>query len=85
MNVDKICRAWELQISGIVLIVDLRVIDKSEFDVILVIDWLMSHRVVIDCDHRLLLTHQRMFVLCFMGISTTPYPKPCMTLNGTGS
>ena len=24
----------------------------SEFDVILGVDWLMAHRVVIDCEHR---------------------------------
>ena len=26
--------------------------DLSEFDVILGMDWLMAHRVVIDCDRR---------------------------------
>ena len=30
-----ICRGWELEISGILLTVDLRVMDMSEFDVIL--------------------------------------------------
>ena len=42
----------ELEIFGILPTVDLRVIDMSEFDVILEIDWLMAHRVVIDCDRR---------------------------------
>ena len=32
------------------LTVDLRVVDMSEFDVILGMDWLMEHRVIIDCD-----------------------------------
>ena len=32
--------------------VDLRVMDMSEFDVILGVDWLTAHRFVIDCDHR---------------------------------
>ena len=31
---------------------DPRVIDMSEFDVILGMDWLMAHRVVIDCECR---------------------------------
>ena len=31
---------------------DLRVIDMSEFDVILGMDWLTAHQVVIDCDRR---------------------------------
>ena len=47
-----ICRDCELETSGILLIVDLRVMDMSEFDVILRMDWLMAHRVVIDCDRR---------------------------------
>ena len=35
MSVDQICQDCELEISGILLIVDLRVMDMSEFDVIL--------------------------------------------------
>ena len=38
--------------SGILLTVDLRVIDMSEFDVILGMDWLKTYRVVIDCECR---------------------------------
>ena len=52
VNVDHICRDCELEISGILLTVDLRVMDMSEFDVILGMDWLRAHRVVIDCDPR---------------------------------
>ena len=48
VSVDQICRDYELEISGILLIVDIRVMDMSEFDVILGMDWLMAHRVVID-------------------------------------
>ena len=50
VNVDKICRDCELEISGILLIVDLRVMDMLEFDVIFWMDWLTAHEVVIDCD-----------------------------------
>ena len=52
VNVDQICRGCELNISGILLIVDLRVMDMSEFDVILRMDWLTAHQVVIDCDRK---------------------------------
>ena len=38
VEVDKICRDCELEISGILLTVDLRVMDMSEFDVILRMD-----------------------------------------------
>ena len=48
VNVDKICRDCELEISGILLTVDLRVMDMLEFDVILGMDWLMAHGVLID-------------------------------------
>ena len=36
----------------ILLTVDIRVMDMSEFDVILGIDWLTAHRFVIDCDRK---------------------------------
>ena len=52
VSVQRICRNCELEISGILLIVDLRVMDKTKFDIILGMDWLTVHRVVIDCDHR---------------------------------
>ena len=52
VRIDQICRDCELEISGILLTVDLRVIDITDFDVILGMDWLTAHRVVIDCDRR---------------------------------
>ena len=45
-------RGCELEISGTLLIVDLRIMDMSEFDVILGMDWLTAYRVVIDCERR---------------------------------
>ena len=38
VRIDQICRDFELEILGILLMVDLRVIDISEFDVILGMD-----------------------------------------------
>ena len=52
VRIDQICRDCELEISGILLTVDLRVMDISDFDVILGMDWLTTHRLVIDCDSR---------------------------------
>ena len=52
VRIDQICRDCELEISGILLMVDLRVMDISDFDVILGMDWLTAHRVVIDYDRR---------------------------------
>ena len=43
VSVDMICRGCELEISGILPIADLRVMDMSEFDVILGMDWLTTH------------------------------------------
>ena len=51
-RVRMICRGCELQISGILLTVDLRVMDMSNFDVILGMDWMTSYTVVIDCERR---------------------------------
>ena len=50
MSVSLICRGCELEISWILLTIDLRVMDMSEFDIILGIDWLTAYRVVIDCE-----------------------------------
>ena len=52
VSVDKICRDYELEILRILLTMDLKVMDMLEFDVILGMDWLTTHRVVIDCDRR---------------------------------
>ena len=51
-RIGMICRGSELDISGIPLLVDLRIMDMSEFDVILGMDWLTAYRVVIDCERR---------------------------------
>ena len=51
-RIGMMCRGCELEISGILLTVDLRVMDMSEFDVILGMDWLTAYRVVIDCERR---------------------------------
>ena len=52
VSVDLICRGCELEISGILLTVELRVMGMSTFDVILGMDWLTACRVVIDCERR---------------------------------
>ena len=51
-RIGMICRGCELEISGILRTVDLRVMDMSKFDVILRIDWLTAYKVVIDCERR---------------------------------
>ena len=50
VSVNLICRGCKLEIYGILLTVDLRVMDMSEFDVILRMDWLIAYRVIIDCE-----------------------------------
>ena len=52
VNVDMICRGYELEISGILLTVELRVMDNLEFDVILGMDWLTAYQVFIDYERR---------------------------------
>ena len=52
VSVDSICRDFKLEIFGILLTVDLRVMDMLEFYVILRMDWLTTYRVVIDCERR---------------------------------
>ena len=45
-------RGCKLEISGTLLTMDTRILDVSEFDVILRMDWLIAYRVVIDCERR---------------------------------
>ena len=51
-RIRMICRGCELEISGTLLTVDLRIMDMSKFDVILGMDWLTAYRVVINCERR---------------------------------
>ena len=60
VRVGQICWDCELESSWILLMVDLRVVDISGFDIIFDMDKLTAHRVVSDCDlRRSSLTHQR--------------------------
>ena len=59
VRIDQICRDCKLEISGILLTVDLQLMDISDFDVILGMDWLTAHRVVIDCDSRRITAYTR--------------------------
>ena len=51
-RIGMICRGCELEISATLLTVDLRVMDMSEFDVILRMDWLTAYIVVIYYERR---------------------------------
>ena len=51
-RIGTMCRGCELEISGTLLTVDLRIMEMSGFEVILRMDWLIAYRVVIDCERR---------------------------------
>ena len=51
-RIGTICRGCELEISGTLLTVDLRIMEMSEFDVIVGMDWMIAYRIVIDCECR---------------------------------
>ena len=51
-KIGTIGQGCELEISGTLLIVDLRIMEMLEFDVILGMDWLIAYRIVIDCERR---------------------------------
>ena len=71
-----ICRGCELEISGTLLTVDLRIMDMSEFDVILEMDWLTAYRVVMDRERRRVTAYmQVVHVWYFMGTSTIFCPR----------
>ena len=51
-RIRMIGQGYKLEISGTLLTMDLRILDMSEFDVILRMDWLIAYRVVIDCERK---------------------------------
>ena len=51
-RIGMICCGCEWEISGTLLTVDLRILDMSEFNVIMGMDWLTAYRIVIDCERR---------------------------------
>ena len=59
VRIDQIYRDCELEISGILLTVEFRVMDISEFDIIIGMDWLTVHRVVIDYNCRRVTAYTR--------------------------
>ena len=56
-RIGMISRDCELEISGTLLTADLRIMDMSEFNVILGMDWLIAYRGFIDCEHRRVTAH----------------------------
>ena len=64
MRVGQICRDYESEISRILLMVDLGVVDLSGFDVILDKDELTTHRVVSDCDLMWVIIPETILELC---------------------
>ena len=56
-RIRMIGRGCELEISGTLLTVDLRIMDMSKFDVILGMDWLIAYRIVFDCERRRVTTY----------------------------
>ena len=76
VSMDLICRGYELGIFGILLTINLRVINMSEFDVILGMDWLTAHQVVIDCDRsRVTAYTQDSICVMFQGDKNDALPQ----------
>ena len=70
-RIGMTCRGCELEILGTLLTVDLRIMDMSEFEVILRMDWLIAYRVVIDCERRRITAYtQDGTPVVFQGAST---------------
>ena len=51
-RIGMICCGCKLEISGTLLTMDLRIMDMSEFHVILGMDWLTAYKVFINCERR---------------------------------
>ena len=77
-RIGTMCRGCELEISGTLLTVDLRIMDMSKFDAILGMDWLIAYRIILDCERRRVTAIRRtVLVLYFKGTSMTFCPRQC--------
>ena len=82
-RIGMICRGCELEISGTLLIMDLRNMDMSKFDVILGMDRLIAYMVVIDCECRRVTAYKQYGTrVVFQGdrhdiLSQTVYESKC--------
>ena len=86
VSINLICQSYDLEISGILLSVDLRVMDMSEFDVILKMDLLTTYRVIIDCERRKVTVYtQNGTHVMFKGTSMMFCPRLCTIPDGTDS
>ena len=75
-RIGTIGRGCELEISGTLLTMDLRIKDMSEFDVILEMDWLIAYRIVIDCERRRVPpTRRTVLVWYFRGTNIIFFPR----------
>ena len=75
-RIGTIGRGCELEISGTLLTMDLRIMDMSKFDVILEMDWLIAYRIVIDCEHRRVPpTRRTVLVWYFRGTNMIFFPR----------
>ena len=80
VRIGKTCRSCELEISETLLTMDLRIMDMSEFDVILRMDWLTSYKVVIDCERRRVTTYtQDGTRVVFQGDKHDIFPRQYMS------
>ena len=69
-------RGCELEISGTLLTMDLRILDMSKFDAILGRDWVTAYRVVIDCERRRVTAYtQDNASVVFQGENHDIFPK----------
>ena len=64
-RIRMIGQGCELEISGTLLTVDLRIMDMLKFDVILGMDWLIAYRIVIDCERRRVTAIRRMVLMWY--------------------
>ena len=75
-RIGMTCRGCELKILGTLLTVDLRIMDMSEFEVILKMDWLIAYRVVIDCERgRITAYMQNSTPVVFQGDKHDIFPQ----------
>ena len=74
-RVDIICKGCVITLADKALNVDLRILDMTEYDVILEMDWLIVYKALIDCHRcRIIFCLPDGFEVCFVGWKCVSLP-----------
>ena len=75
MLCDRVYNSCEILVNNVPMFVNFIPLEMHGFDVILGMDWLSSHRAIIDCESKRVVFHSSAHLgLVFEGVGVVPPP-----------